>query len=165
MSKVIAVIFLVLCLVVLFFLIRMFTPAFKSLLSRLPKGIFILLFILVLGFIAYLGYYIFCNDPKGGNPGADGEVTEVQENIIESEDIVKENIENCIILRDEEIWIDNQRADMETVNKYIDYRVENNITLTIVDDYSVSSLHHEITELCDKKGVNYTTENETWLEK
>lgn len=164
MSKIVAIIFLVICLVVLFLLIRMFTPAFKNLLSRLPKGIFVIIFLFVIGFIVYLVYFLFNNEAKGGNPGIDGEVTEVQETV-ESEDIVKANVENCIILRDEQIWIDNMQVDMEYVNQYIDYRVENNIELTIVDDYSVSSLHHEITELCDKKGVNYITENETWLEQ
>ena len=159
MSKIIAIVFLVLCLMVLLFLIRMFTPAFKNILNQLPKGIFFILFILVIGFIIYLVYYIFMDDLKGGNPGIDGTTAEVQE------DVIKESIDNCIILRDNQIWIDNQQVDMEAVDKYIDYRVENNIQLIIVDDYSLSSLHHEITELCEKKGVNYLTENETWLEQ
>ena len=35
--------------------------------------------------------------------------------------------------------------------------------IIIVDDYSLSSLHHKITDLCDEKGVNYKNENEEWI--
>ena len=81
------------------------------------------------------------------------------------EEVITEKIDNCIILRDNNIWIDNEIVDADAVNAYIDERVVNNIEITIVDDYSMASLHHEITDLCKKKGVNFKTENEKWLEQ
>ena len=81
------------------------------------------------------------------------------------DEVITESTENCIILRNDEIWIDNQSVDWDTMEKYIDFHVENNIEISIIDDYSTAVLHHQITNLCDEKGVKYRTEDEKWIEQ
>ena len=164
-SKIVASIVLLVLVVVLILLFRLIAPIIKNTINQIPKGILLILALAVLVFIICLIVYLFKDESSGGSPGAGNSGNQMQISEAESEVIIIDNIENCIILRDDKVWIDNQIVDMDYVNEYIDYRVENNIQITIVDDYSLSSLHHEITDLCDNKGVNYITEDETWLEQ
>jgi len=60
--------------------------------------------------------------------------------------------------------LENAIADQKALEKYLDYRVENNILVTIVDDYSTAAAFREIKAILEKKGVRYSIENEKWLE-
>lgn len=167
MNKITAIVILVVLAIVLLFLIKSFMPVFTKAISQMPKGIFILLMLVILGVMIYLISFI-ANDRTGGNPGNDGESND---DIIEAsmdndqDEIITESIENCIILRNDEIWINNQNVDWDTMEKYVDVHVENNIEISIIDDYSTAVLHHKITDLCGEKGVKYTIEDETWIEQ
>lgn len=163
MSKIIAIVLLVVLIVVLFFIIKIFAQTFKDLIAHLPKGILILLLFAIIGAIVYLLWFVFTDEARGGNPGAEGG-SETQEELAASEDLVMESVEKCIILRDDQIWIDNQQVEIEYVSDYIDDCVESVVPIVIVDDYSLSSLHHTIVDLCNKKGVQYSLEDETWLQ-
>lgn len=162
MNNTLAIILLVILTLVLILLLRVFIPAVTNYLKNLPKGVFVILFIVILAIMGYLIYFLASPKPAGGETGnaAEESLTEPEES-----DVILEKIENCIILRNDQIWIDNVQVDMDYVGKYIDEHVESNTPLTIVDDYSLASLHHQITELCDKKGVNYTKEDEEWIKK
>ncbi len=167
MNKTVAIVILVILAIVLFFLIKSFLPVFTRAINQMPKGIFVLLILVIIVVMIYLVSFIV-SDRTGGNPGSNGES---KDDIIEAsmddnqDEVITESTENCIILRNDEIWIDNQSVDWDTMEKYIDFHVENNIEISIIDDYSTAVLHHQITNLCDEKGVKYRTEDEKWIEQ
>ena len=161
MSKPTAIILLVLLALLLFGIFKILLPSIKIYISRMPKGIFVLLFLVIVCVIIYLVYYLI-GDPTGGNPGNDKQTAASSgETAIDEERPIKED---CIILSGSDVFIENKKADSETIEKYIDYRVENNRQITIVDDYSTAALIHEIKALCDEKGIRYVIEDEKWLE-
>ena len=160
MSKPTAIILLVLLALLLFGIFKILLPSIKIYIARMPKGIFVLLFLVIVGVIIYLVHYLITG-ATGGNPGNE-QTSEIAG--IEQEDAPKTLKENCIVLSGSEVYVENERADSATLEKYIDYRVENNIPITIVDDYSTAALFREIKAICDKKGVRYSIENEKWLE-
>lgn len=162
MSKPTAIILLVLLALLLFGIFRILLPSIKLYISRMPKGIFVLLFLVIICVIVYLVYYLI-GDATGGNPGNDKQTEASSGNILE-EDEERPIKENCIVLTGSDVFIENAKADSETLEKYIDYRVENNIPITIVDDYSTAALIREIKAICDEKGVRYSIEDEKWLE-
>lgn len=167
MNKITAIVILVILAIVLFFLLKSFMPVFSRAIKNMPKGIFILLILVIIVVMIYLTSYIV-NDRTGGNPGNNGESNDeiIEASMDDSQaDVITESIENCIILRNDEIWIDNQKVEWDAMEKYIDVHVENNIEISIIDDYSTAVLHHKITDLCDEKGVKYKTEDETWIEQ
>ena len=161
MSKPTAIVLLVILAVLLFLIIKILLPSIRIYISRMPKGIFVVLFLVIAGVITYLVHYLVTG-ATGGNPGNDN--TNEQAGIEKQEDMPKTVKENCIVLSGSEVYIENEKADSKTIDNYIDYRVENNIELTIVDDYSTAALFREIKAICDKKGVRYIIENEKWLE-
>ena len=164
MNNTLAIILLVILTLILVLLLRVFIPAVTNYLKNLPKGVFIILFIVIIAIMCYLIYFLFSPKLTGGEMG--NTLEESSTGPEESNtDVVLEKIENCIILRNDQIWINNVQVDMDYVEKYIDEHVESNTQLIIVDDYSLASLHHKITELCDKKGVNYIKENEEWIKQ
>ena len=77
--------------------------------------------------------------------------------------VSEEKLENCIICKEDEIIIDNAVVDMEALEDYLDYRVENNIQVILVDDYSTAEFVNEIIDCLNEKGVRYVTKDETWL--
>ncbi|MCR5727605.1 MAG: hypothetical protein K6G24_09070 [Lachnospiraceae bacterium] len=159
MSKATAIILLVFLALLLFGLFRILLPSIRLYIHRMPKGIFILLFLVVTCAVVYLVSYLV-NGETGGINGNDNK----QESVSGQSEEEKPVKENCIVLAGSEVFIENKKADAKTLENYIDYRVENNIPLTIVDDYSTAALFKEIKALCDKKGVRYSIENEKWLE-
>ncbi|MBR5179576.1 MAG: hypothetical protein IKW90_12370 [Lachnospiraceae bacterium] len=162
MSKPTAIILLVLLALLLFGIFKILLPSIKIYISRMPKGIFVLLFIVIVGAIVYLTHYLITG-ATGGNPGNEknSELAGIEKQEDDGPKTVKEN---CIVLSGSEVYVENEKADSATIEKYIDYRVENNIQLTIVDDYSTAALFREIKAICDKKGVRYSIEDEKWLE-
>ena len=160
MSKPVAIILLVLLAVLLIVVIRILYPSIKHYINRMPKGIFVLLFLAIIGAGAYLIHYLIYGATGGlaGNDGSQKEQEEVKE---EETEIVREN---CIVLRGSEIYVGNEKSDEEAMKKYIDVRVENNIPITLVDDYSTVALFRKVKTICDEKGVRYSIEDEKWLE-
>ncbi len=169
MNKPIAIILLVVLALVLILAIRALIPMFTNFLKNLPVGIFILFLVAVLGIMAYLIYFLINADAPGGQMGNVVEdlpqVTEAPEPEPQVPEEVPEKLKHCIVLKGDRIWIENQEVNTERVQSYIDEHVLSNTELIIVDDYALASLHHEITKLCDKKGVNYRIENEKWIEE
>ena len=159
MSNVAAIILLIVLAGVLFLLLRVLIPAFSDYIKQLPKSIFVVLFLVVISAMGYLVYHLVNSFQTGGEIGtASQETAEPAEE--GRRDVTLEKMEDCIILRENQIWIENVQVGMPEVEKYIDEHVESNTRLTIIDDYALASLHHEITELCERKGVNYSNENE-----
>ncbi|MBQ7565466.1 MAG: hypothetical protein IJT16_15930 [Lachnospiraceae bacterium] len=74
-----------------------------------------------------------------------------------------EKLENCVICREDEIIIDNSIADMKALEDYLDYRVENNIQVVLVDDYSTAGFFNSIVDHLNEKGVKYIIKDETWF--
>ena len=171
MNKPFAIILLAVLALVLILAIRALIPMFTNFLKNLPVGIFILFLVAILGIMAYLIYFLINADTPGGQMGKPAEelpqVTEAPEDPDEPEvpEEVPETLKHCIVLKGDRIWIENQQVNTERVQSYIDEHVLSNTELIIVDDYALASLHHEITKLCDKKGVNYRIENEKWIEE
>ena len=75
-----------------------------------------------------------------------------------------EKMENCIVISYDSFYIDNEVVDLEFVKTYIDERRMSNTTITIVDDYSLASTHHEVEQLCKNAKVIYI-DYEEWTEK
>ncbi len=167
MNKPIAIVLLAVLALVLILALKTLIPMFSNFLKNLPAGIFILFIVSILGVMAYLIYFLVSSGTPGGQMGNVEEevpiVTKAPEQT-EAEDVLAK-LDHCIVLREDKIWIKGEEADMEKAEKYIDEHVESNTELVIVDDYSLASLHHKITKLCDKKGVNYRIENEKWMEQ
>ncbi len=161
MSKPTAIILLILLALLLFGIFKIILPSIKIYISRMPKGIFVVLFLVVAGTMVYLVHYLVTDAP-GGISG--NEKTNDFTSAEKQDELPEVNKENCIVLLGSEVYIENEKADSATIEKYIDYRVENNIQLVIIDDYSTAALLHEIKALCDKKGVRYSIEDEKWLE-
>ena len=74
-----------------------------------------------------------------------------------------EKLENCVICREDEIIIDNSIADMKALEDYLDYRVENNIQVVLVDDYSTAGFFNSIVDHLTEKGVIYIIKDESWF--
>ena len=162
MSKPTDIILLVLLALLLFGIFKILLPSIKIYISRMPKGIFVLLFLVIAGVIVYLVHYLITG-ATGGNPGNENnsEIAGIER---QDEDKPITLKENCIVLSGSEVYVENEKADSAMIEKYIDYRVENNIQITIVDDYSTAALFREIKAICEKKGVRYIIEDEKWLE-
>lgn len=136
--------------VILFFVIRSgMKGTVKTLLSSILLAVMI---ILVIRFVS-------STIPKGSFSNV-ASVDPVAVETMKQESSV--NPENCIILRGDQILIDDHPVDMDFVKGYVEERIDTNTVITIVDDYSTSSLHHEVTELCEEKGMK--PENMTYEE-
>ena len=160
MSKPAAIVLLILLVLLLFGIGKILLPSVRKYISRMPKGIFVLLFLAIACTVGYLIYYLV-TDRTGGTPGNVGEnSTELVDE--ESEKPIKEN---CIVLSGPSQYIENKSVDDSALEAYIDYRVKNNIPVTIVDDYATLDLVKKVKGICEKKGVNYSIEDEKWLEK
>ena len=122
--------------------------------------IFVLLFLAIACTVGYLIYYLI-TDTTGGTPGNESSNTAS----IDEENEAKPIKENCIVLSGPSQYIENKTVDDSALESYIDYRVKNNIPVTIVDDYATLELMKKVKGICDKKGVNYSIEDEKWLEK
>lgn len=161
MSRTTAIVMIVVLGLLLIGLFLIILPSIKQYIRRMPKGIFVLLFLVVAFTIVYLVNYLI-NNKTGGSPDyADGAESEKKASEQEETPIIREN---CVVLRGNEIWVENTIADQKALEKYLDYRVENNILVTIVDDYSTAAAFREIKAILEKKGVRYSIENEKWLE-
>ncbi len=160
-NLIVTIILLAISLMLLVILLKTLLPTVLNFINHLPKIIIIISILILFAVIFYLVSLISPKIP-GGMIVTQPEVNESQEEET-TQAVVKEKIDNCIILREDQIWIDNDQVDIDQVENYIDWHVENNIEIIIVDDYSLSSLHHKITDLCDEKGVNYKNENEEWI--
>ncbi len=161
MSRTTAIVMIVVLGLLLIGLFLIILPSIKQYIRRMPKGIFVLLFIVIAFTIVYLVNYLV-NNKTGGSPDyADGAESEKKASEQEETPIIREN---CVVLRGNEIWVENAIADQKALEKYLDYRVENNILVTVVDDYSTAAAFREIKAILEKKGVRYSIENEKWLE-
>jgi len=160
MSKPAAIILLIVLVLILFGLGKILVPSIRKYISRMPKGIFVLLFLAIACTVGYLIYYLI-TDTTGGTPGNESSNTAS----IDEENEAKPIKENCIVLSGPSQYIENKTVDDSALESYIDYRVKNNIPVTIVDDYATLDLMKKVKGICDKKGVNYSIEDEKWLEK
>ena len=160
MSKPAAIILLVVLVLLLFGIGKILVPSIRKYISRMPKGIFVLLFLAIACTVGYLIYYLI-TDTTGGTPGNESSNTAS----IDEENETKPVKENCIVLSGPSQYIENKTVDDSALESYIDYRVKNNIPVTIVDDYATLELMKKVKGICDKKGVNYSIEDEKWLEK
>ncbi len=171
MNKPIAIILLVVLALILILALRALVPMFTNFFKKLPLGIFLIFIAAILGVMAYLVYFLATEDRHGGAAGDPGaEIPQITDAPQQQEDPgepadISANLQHCIVLREDRIWIEGKEADLEQAGKYIDEHVESNTELVVVDDYSLASLHHQITNLCDKKGVNYRIENEEWIKE
>ena len=160
MSKPAAIILLVVLVLLLFGIWKILVPSIRKYISRMPKGIFVLLFLSIACTDGYMTYYLI-TDTTGGTPGNESNNTAS----IDEENETKPVKENCIVLSGPSQYIENKTVDDSALESYIDYRVKNNIPVTIVDDYATLELMKKVKGICDKKGVNYSIEDEKWLEK
>ncbi len=171
MNKPIAVILLVVLALILILAFKALIPMFTNFFKKLPLGIFLIFIAAILGVMAYLVYFLVTEDRHGGAAGDPAaEIPQITEAPLQQEDPgdtagISEKLKHCIVLREDEIWIEGREVDLEQAEKYIDEHVESNTELVVADDYSLASLHHKITNLCDKKGVNYRIENEEWIKE
>ena len=95
MSKPTAIILLVLLVILLFGIFKILLPSIKIYISRMPKGIFVILFLVIVSFAVYLVHYLV-TDITGGNPG--NEKTAENSGIEAEEDLPKTVKENCIVI-------------------------------------------------------------------
>lgn len=160
MSKPAAIILLIILVLILFGLGKILVPSIRKYISRMPKGIFVMLFLAIACTVGYLIYYLI-TDTTGGTPGNESSNTAS----IDEENETKPIKENCIVLSGPSQYIENKTVDDSALESYIDYRVKNNIPVTIVDDYATLEIMKKVKGICDKKGVNYSIEDEKWLEK
>lgn len=160
MSKPAAIILLVILALLLVGLLKILLPSIKTYISRMPKGIFVLLFLAVAGTVVYLIYFLITDTTGGVNGNVSNDT---QTEVIAENDIPKTDKENCVVLFGADIYIENAKAEIAELEKYLDYRVNNNIPVTIVDDYATLALFNDVKAVCDKKGVRYSIEDEEWL--
>ena len=161
MSKPAAIVLLIILVLLLFGVGKILLPSIIKYIRRMPKGIFVLLFLAIACTVGYLVYYLITG-ATGGTPGNEG--TNSTE-LVDKDDETKPIKENCIVLSGHSQYIENKTADDNALESYIDYRVKYNIPVTIVDDYATLELMNKVKGICDKKGVNYRIEDEKWLEK
>ena len=164
MNNIIAIVLLVVLFLALIILLNIRGLSLKSTLKRMPGWIFALLILAIIITMGWLVYYLIsANHAGGGEAGSSPE--EITTTEPEKEEVPNEKViaANCIILREDQIWIDNVQVNMEDVEKYIDEHAESKTRITIVDDYALASLYHSITALCDKKGVKYDKKDEKWI--
>ena len=160
MSKPAAIILLVVLALLLVGLFKILLPSIRKYISRMPKGIFVLLFLAVAGTVIYLVCFLI-TDKTGGVAGNVSDNTQAETRDLS--DVPKTDKENCVVLYGSDIYVENAKAEMAELEKYLDYRVDNNIPVTIVDDYATLALFNNVKAVCDKKGVRYSIEDEEWL--
>ena len=155
MNNVIAIILLIILAVILIVFLKLVIPALSGFLKQIPKGTFVFLFLVVVGLMAYLIYYIVTYKDVHGNPGnPDTTSPEAIESFSFSSPELKDDV---IVLRGDKIFIEDAEVTLEEAEKFIDRHVEDNIEITIIDDYSLASLYHEISGMCTEKGAKFIT--------
>ena len=157
MNNVIAIIPLVILAVILIVFLRMVIPALSGFLKQIPKGTFIFLFLVVVGLMIYLIYYIATYKDVHGNPGNPD--TSSPETVESSSFSSPEQRDDVIVLRGDKIIINGTEVTLKEAEEFIDERVEGNIEITITDDYSLASLYHKISGMCIEKGAKFITED------
>ena len=156
MNNILAIILLVLLVLLFIFMFKTLISVFSNYIKNLPKGIFVILFLVIVSAIVYLAYYLFTANTNHGQTGNAAEITSTQ-----AEGAASVAADGCIILRGDQIWIDDQMTDQEGVEQYLDRIPSGDQELIIVDDYSLYSLHNSITELCRERGIEYVEKDET----
>ncbi len=157
MSSFIALALLVIMALLLLFVVNKIFPASV-------KIVYIFFVVIICCFMVYLLWYLIDHSPFGNT----GSITqETEEQTLDLPEITTTRWENSIVLCGDEIRIDDKVIeDMRFVEEYIDQRINENITIVIVDDYSYASLHHQITDLCKKKGANIRlVSHEEWIKE
>ncbi len=124
----------------------------KKLFPSAVKIIYIILICIICCFMVYLIWYLI-GHVSFGSMGSPAQETEEQSSIEIT--LTAEKLENSIVLEGDTILIDgNPIDDMNFVEEYIEQRANDDVTVVIVDNYSLASLHHQITEICREKGAN-----------
>ncbi len=157
MSKTDVIILRVILVIVIFLLFRTFKPRVelwwkKS--ARVMRVVFLAAAVVVFVLLGYLA----AKTPIIGLGNADS-------GLLQTEGEAKDKLPaDCIIIREDKVWIEGKQAKQEDLEHYINQRVENNITIRIVDDYSSADYFEGIVDLCRQKGAKYEIENESFLE-
>lgn len=154
MNNTLAIILLVLLALVLIFMFKALIPVFSKFIKNLPKGIFVILFLLIILAIVYLASFLLNTNTNHGQTGnaAEPELAQTGNASLATSD-------NCIILRGDQIWIGDQMVDSDGAKQYLDRFPSDDQELIIVDDYSFYLLHNSITELCKERGIEYVEKN------
>lgn len=146
---------ILLLVVVLFLLLRAFFPALKKSLRDMPKWLLVVLIAMVAIALVLL---IRSMAKSGGALGGEERVTE------DSVRREEENVyEDCIIVRADEVFINNAVRDTDAVRAYVRDRKKNHTMITIVDDYGLAGLYHEVVNICKEEGADFETKDETGL--
>ena len=152
MNSGLAVTLLILSLAVAIGIVAALRQPIARLFGRVPKTVWVILLPLVIIFMIYLVNFLV-RDFKGGIPGSTG--TEAPEPTQSgTEDI--EVAADTVLLQGGAVFIKGKQAGTGELDKYLDYYVDNNIPVKIVDDYATAAVFHEVEDICESKGVNYS---------
>ena len=163
MSKILIGLFLIVVILVIIGMVKPLLPMFHRSVGKMPKWFYFLLLLALIVSVPFMITYLM-KKPPAGNPGLDGDsITEEQLASVAPSSAEGEvhMPKDCVILSNDEIWVEDRKIDMEALEEYIDKHVEENLPIRILDDYSSAAFWHRVIDLCTKKGVNYTTEDGT----
>ena len=152
MNSGLAVTLLILSLAVAIGIIAALRQPIARLFGRVPKTVWVIMLPLVIIFMIYLVNFLV-RDFRGGIPGNDGsEAPEPTHSGIEE----TMQDEDTILLQGGALFIGGKQAGTGELDKYLDYYVDNRVPVRIVDDYATAAIFHEVEDICENKGVNYS---------
>ncbi len=149
-------------LVLLFFCIKGLLPEKKEDFSRRKGRARRILVYAIGGGILIALLWIFLRDvarPVYINP--ETTVVEAVNTVVRRE----QEDDNAIVLREDKILINGKLVTAERAEQYIAEHAKSGTAIVIVDDYCTAELHHQITRMCEESGVEYGTEDETWMQQ
>ena len=152
MNSGLAVTLLILSFAVAVGIIAALRQPLARLFGRVPKTVWVILLPIVIIFMIYLVNFLI-RDFKGGLPG--NTLNEAPE---PTHSGVEETAQEAdtILLQGGAIFIEGKQAGAGELDKYLDYYVDNRISVRIVDDYATAAVYHEVEDICENKGVNYS---------
>lgn len=158
MSRGIAIVITILLLLLLIGGIRLCGSMFSKFLGRMSPFLKVLLLVMLVGIVILWINYVsrtfgWYGEVTDKDSGRYEENAEAGAGDIRGEDV---EWEDTIVLREDEIWINNRRVSREYAQQYIEQCSREGKVITLIDDYAIAGLFHEVERMCDEKGVIIT---------
>lgn len=151
----------IILLVIFVYLLIAIISSFKEIMKRLPKGIFICLFLVVVGMMAFIirGWI------KGITPGGIEELNteSAANNENEDETTIVETYDNCIHVKEDQILVNNELVSDEKLDEYITDKAREGKEIVIVDNYSSYEVFEKVINKCEEKRVKHVEKDENWF--
>ncbi len=151
----------IILLVIFVYLLITIISSFKEVMKRIPKGIFVILFFVVVGMMAFIIRGWIKGIPPGGIEEASISGTEGDPD--NEELTIVETYDNCIHVKEDQILVNNELVSDEELDKYIIDKARDGEEIVIVDNYSSYESFEKVINKCEEKNVRHDEKDENWF--